>query len=782
MSKLKAELFETKKVEEKLSLSILLEKILPSVIVFLLCFLSTKATVLDRFSPFGVSFAASFGTGGFVGIIPFAGIIAGYMFGGFSSFKYIMSVIFIYFLKTTILKKYKLTRSENFSAAIAGISLFITSYFSILPFGILFFDLVLAIAEALICASFAYFYSVAQPVIKISSLRAGGLTQKELASVVLSFSVFLLALQGINIAGISFARIIAVFLVLLLAYYGGMAYGSMAGVLLGLTMSLGSPSFSFIVGAYAFGGLLAGIFANTGRLGSSIAFIAANAVITIYFNGSTETLIGIYEILLASTIFFLLPRKFTKWLSGFMMLREDSEQRFHSDKLRHLFLSRLKNASESFKEISGILQDHIESNTADNRSIYNVLNRSAEQICRNCRLSSYCWGAAYNDTIDVFNGLNAVFKKKGKLDADDLPGYFSSRCIKRDKLLNEININYFESITKMSNNKMAQENRKVLAGQYDGISKIIENMAEDIVENVVFDKKTEDRVRSYLISIGSKKSDVICYIDNDGIMNVEGKSEGLSSGPPDAYKLRDTINAFTDRRLELCDISFDGGVLNFRLTEKDCYSVTCVKVSKNKKGEKYCGDTASSFRTSGGKYVISISDGMGSGKGASNNSALTIRLLEKLINAGFDRESACKLINSAIILKSDDEAFVTVDLAVINLINGNAEFIKAGAAPTFLKRKDKVYVLGCSSLPAGILSDAQLEKSNCRLRDGDMLIMVSDGVSSLGSQKISQKCSDFGGNSPIELAEVLLSEASQNNTGLMDDDMTVAVALFKSAS
>lgn len=781
MSRLKAEIYDAGKEAEKAHLLGLFEKILPHVIVFILCILASKATVLGKFSPFGVAFAASFGAGGVAGLLPYIGVMLGYMTGGFDNLNYILAVAIIFLLKSTVLKKLKLTRNDSVSAGIAGVTFLLTSFYPLMHFGFLFYDVILKIAEALICMSFAYFYSVAQPVIKVSSLRAGGLSQKELAAVVLSMSVFLLSLQNFGIFGISFARIAAVFIVLLLAYYGGMAYGSMAGVLLGLTMSLGSPSFSFIVGAYAFGGLLAGIFAETGRLGASVAFIAANAVITIFFNGSTETLIGIYEILASSVLFIALPKRFTKWLSGFFMLTEGNSESYHSDKLRSLFLTRMKNAAESFKEISETLTSHSESEITDARNLNELLNRSAEKVCKNCRLSSYCWGAAYNDTANVFNGLSPVFRKKGKLDIEDLPGYFASRCIKKDKLLNEINICYIENVARSSSKKMADENRKVLAGQYDGISKIIENMASELQKNVVFDTRTEERVKSYLMSCGAKKAEALCYIDNDNVMNIEGRAQGLKSCP-DAYKLRDTVNSFSDHKLELCDINFDGGYLSFKLMEKDCYAVSCVKIFRNKNGETCCGDSSSSFRTAGGKYVISISDGMGSGEGASNNSTLTIRLLEKLIKAGFDRESALRLINSAIMLKSNDEAFVTVDLTVINLINGIAEFIKAGAAPTFLKRGEKVYELGCSSLPAGILSDVQLEKTICKLRGGDMLIMVSDGVSALGAQTISQKCSAFKGESAVELADALLSEAARQGKGIMDDDMTVAVALFKNAS
>jgi stage II sporulation protein E len=154
---------------------------------------------------------------------------------------------------------------------------------------------------------------------------------------------------------------------------------------------------------------------------------------------------------------------------------------------------------------------------------------------------------------------------------------------------------------------------------------------------------------------------------------------------------------------------------------------------------------------------------------------LTVTFFEKLLKAGFDKESAFKLVNTALILKSKDESFATVDITVISLVNGIAEFIKAGAAPTFVKRGTSVYELGCSSLPAGILAEAKIEKSKCKLKENDMIIMASDGITSVGSKLITKLASTYTGDSPQELAQLLLNEAKKITTA---DDMTVAVGLF----
>jgi stage II sporulation protein E len=220
----------------------------------------------------------------------------------------------------------------------------------------------------------------------------------------------------------------------------------------------------------------------------------------------------------------------------------------------------------------------------------------------------------------------------------------------------------------------------------------------------------------------------------------------------------------------------EGGIWHAKLTEREDYSIAFARASCGKDGKTVCGDTSSAFRGEGGKYIMTISDGMGSGKEAERDSMLTVSFLEKLLKAGFDKESALKLVNSVLMLKSNEETFATVDITVINLVTGLAEFVKAGAAPTYVKRGTSVYELGCSSLPAGILAEARFEKARCKLKESDMIIMASDGVTSVGSKLLTKIASDYKGESPAELAEIILNEAIKINGKV--DDMTVAVGYF----
>ena len=69
------------------------------------------------------------------------------------------------------------------------------------------------------------------------------------------------------------------------------------------------------------------------------------------------------------------------------------------------------------------------------------------------------------------------------------------------------------------------------------------------------------------------------------------------------------------------------------------------------------GDNYTYMEVSDGKYIMSISDGMGKGKKAYDESSVTIDILEKMIDAKIDNEIVINTINNMLLLKSSEEMF-----------------------------------------------------------------------------------------------------------------------------
>lgn len=176
-----------------------------------------------------------------------------------------------------------------------------------------------------------------------------------------------------------------------------------------------------------------------------------------------------------------------------------------------------------------------------------------------------------------------------------------------------------------------------------------------------------------------------------------------------------------------------------------------------------------------------LSDGMGSGTRACRDSENLVEVIESLIEAGFRKESAIRLINTLFVMSYEGKKFTTLDMTAIDLYSGNCEIVKNGAAATFIKRKDRVETIFSSTLPVGIFMEVESESTETKLTDGDMVVMVSDGIVDAfpGENKefyVENILQNINTNNPSDVANGVLMQALSRNAREASDDMSVLVA------
>ena len=144
-----------------------------------------------------------------------------------------------------------------------------------------------------------------------------------------------------------------------------------------------------------------------------------------------------------------------------------------------------------------------------------------------------------------------------------------------------------------------------------------------------------------------------------------------------------------------------------------------------------CGDHIAIFKSDQAYFYALISDGMGSGTNAAFTSDICAVFLEKMLSAGNRVEISLRMLNSFIRSKNSstgDECSATIDLMELDLLNGQAVFVKNGAPPTYVVRGNTVYKLRSRTFPIGILKDSDIQLLQFRTHPGDVVVMVSDGV------------------------------------------------------
>ena len=196
--------------------------------------------------------------------------------------------------------------------------------------------------------------------------------------------------------------------------------------------------------------------------------------------------------------------------------------------------------------------------------------------------------------------------------------------------------------------------------------------------------------------------------------------------------------------------------------------------------ERISGDNFSLYHCREGQFIGALSDGMGSGLTAYRESERVMDLLEQFMEAGFTKETAVRMINSALTLRAEAQVFSTIDISSFDLYTGVCEFLKVGASTTFIRRENWVETISSTSLPAGVFQKLDLDCTSKKLYDGDMVIMVTDGImDALPTAHQESMMKDIilehkTGN-PGELASYILRRVQQYGNREPADDMTVLV-------
>lgn len=219
----------------------------------------------------------------------------------------------------------------------------------------------------------------------------------------------------------------------------------------------------------------------------------------------------------------------------------------------------------------------------------------------------------------------------------------------------------------------------------------------------------------------------------------------------------------------------------YTFMEEPAFKMLYGSASVTKNGEEMSGDNFTFAELGTGEVLLGIVDGMGSGSVAGEDSEIVIELLEELLRAGFEEEAALSLINSVLITREKEQSLTAIDMAVGDLYTGRFNFVKLGAAATFIKRNRWVDVIQSTNYPIGILKKVDYENTVKKLYDGDYIVMVSDGildavVKGEKEELLSEWISEYSGKNPKEFAQYILDMAMKEADGRANDDMTVLVA------
>ncbi len=400
-----------------------------------------------------------------------------------------------------------------------------------------------------------------------------------------------------------------------------------------------------------------------------------------------------------------------------------------------------------------------------------------ERVCKGCERMKVCRGT------DMLQEVLYTIEKYGAELSVEMKRKMQKKCIHAPQFLRTaVDVYKNEKHNQMWKQRMA-ENREGCAVQLDAFAQMIQHSTRELSASIFEDEHLEKKIKVRLTKMGLKILSTVFLVTESGRYEIHVTAKVLKGECVTTKEVAHVISDCTGREMvmgkeERAMVGAEYGTLVF---VEGARFHTIQGVAKIGKGcEKISGDNFSMLELPGGKQGVILSDGMGAGKSAFQESSMVVEVLEELLDAGFPKETALQMVNTAMVMGREEVRFSTIDMGEFDLYTGNCEIAKAGASTTFIKYKDRVESIKSTSLPMGVMAKLEVDYVERQLQDGDMVIMVTDGVMDalpVGEQDFLMHAIIEGTriHNPKELAHHILEQILECSGHIPLDDMTVVV-------
>lgn len=741
-------------------------------------FLMPNGMIFGACAPFGLSYAAAVGAapGALAGVL---GVILGYLsiVHKADGLKYIACTILIY-TASFVFRETRLMKARWFMPAAALCAAASVGIVFVADSGFKLTETLMYASELVFVTAGAYFFGLIMNPEYEPGKCISAQPVKYSVGLLFFFSCLLIPLSAYSIfKTVSLGHTLAVFAVMLSAYFGGAGIGSSVGVALGLAVGM-AESTAFYSAVYGFSAMAAGVFKNKGKTLFTIVYLAANASTMLMLNGMADITL-LYGAFFASVTFMLIAGFFGDKLLCLFTLSGESGV-IKQGKIRLYASEKLKSAASAFNDLSRMISGAAGSRRETNdNDVAGIFDRAAAQICRKCILANACWEKDYLSTRDALNTVTKKMLERGRLEPSDFPLHFSSRCVLIRDFVLAINRELSAYLYRKQYKNRIEESRNILYSQYRQMSHIFGTLAGNIESEPVFEERMEALIDGYL---RNKQINAEAYVYRDITAHLHLHIEGTNLAG-----LTNDADAVTGELSDILGVSLaspqcmdTGDRQVFCAREKESLYATLGVAVNKKSNSEISGDSGAYFKTNNGKLYVILSDGMGSGRAAAAESAAAVGMLEKLIKSGIEPKTALMTIHSALTLKSEKTgSFTTLDLLCVDLYNGEASIFKFGGAPTYIKRGGHVRRVTSNALPAGVSCGRISDIESCvSLCEDDCVVMATDGVADRNDDVwLKEYLAGYDGESPKKLAGELLAQAYAKYGRA--DDMTVMVMMIK---
>ena len=725
-----------------------IESVLISVITIMSAFFMGRVELFGMMSVLSAAFVFSFlgENRRFYGV--WAGAFAGILLSGTNDlWRY--TAILVFAMAVDMAANNRGSISSVRKAVFCSLAVIITGFFKYIAVMRLDFIIFITMAEAMIgfLCSFAF-----------SGVRMKGEREERKVYTYFALAAGISGLGGIYLLGIDIFLAASAFVIMYCCFADDFFSGAAMGTFLGLfALCSGYGSLS-VFSAFSAMGLMGGALKGFGKTGVIAASVFTGLAMLFYIGGDFLSVYTGIAFAVAALLFAVMPQAETR-------RRTEAEADSGYDVFKDISAKRMASVGEAIESIAQAIDIRADE-VSDKERIDRIIDSTVSGVCADCGLCGYCWGSEIENTYKGFYKFTGECGKNGSVTEKDIPEEIVRMCVRTKKLVDVTNRNLDFYRQDMVWEGRIKEYRAADSRRMDIIGRMLTELSSSIKNDYRPDKKTTAKILEAVKEGVEKPVKIQAYTVN-GISGVYAIGAGVD--------ISDILCKATGVRYALTGSSSNGEEADI-YTALPLYKATFAVATRPKTGNNISGDAFGDVCTEKGIGII-LSDGMGTGEEARSISMRTVELAESFFGASLSGEMIKELIDTVFL--NDTDGFSTVDILETDLYEGKARFIKAGASASFIIRDGKAKTVLSPSLPPSFASGEGADAKEVFLKDGDIIIMLTDGVTDALTDTdegdwIEGVIKSIESRDPRFIAESIINEAERIR-GIASDDMTAAV-------
>jgi len=617
--------------------------------------------------------------------------------------------------------------------------------------------------------------------------RKARLRPEEWVGAMILLASVVTGLSGWEVYGVDAAGVVSRYLVLLFALAAGPLMGTAAGVVAGIVLGLSDLGAVPEMSLLAFGGLMAGLIREGGKAAAVFGMLLGTSVLALYAGHADETMASTWASVAASLLLLATPRSLIRSIASYVPGTPDyaNRQQDYARKVRDLTAERVERFSQVFRQLSTSFRQMTQEGESERKTqdFDHFINAVHENSCANCHRRGACWDGQFFQTYKLLTDMMSAVEAEPDLAPEQIPKAWNRHCVKTPQVLDVLKRQYDLYRHDLHWRRQLQDSRLLVAEQLSGVSQVMDDLVKEIRREAKELHHHEEQIREELDRLGLAIQSIDIISLEEGHVEIE-VVHAFRPGFDECRKviapllsdiLGESITVASEKENEPA-----ASWTTVTFASAKAFEVETGVAGAAKGGDLLSGDSFSMVELGNGKFAVSLSDGMGNGARARMESSAALSMLEQLLQSGINERLAVKSVNSVLLLRSPEEMFATVDLALIDLYSAQATLLKIGSTPSFIKRGRDVIPVSAANLPIGILQDIEFDVLQVDLQPGDTLIMMTDGILDAPDHAVNKELwvkrvlQEIHSDDPQEIADDLLDAAlRQFPGGGIRDDMTV---------